>query len=534
MSTTSRVVTANLLVLATVAAVMAATVAPVRAQEAVPQANALGPDLEAGRVVYERRCLNCHGDGGRGDGPAADRLQPRPRDFTRGLYKIRSTPSGELPTDDDLFKAVSRGLFGTAMPAWEDVLTEPERRQVVQYIKTFSKRFGRQKTPPTPVAVGKPVASSSDSIAKGKQLFRDLECWKCHGEEGRADGPSSHELRDDWDQPIRPANLTRSWNFRGGSAPEDIYLRVITGLAGTPMPSFADVLDSDKAWHLVNYVRSLSPPARPALRTVVRARRITEAMPTQPDDPRWEEVEAYHFPLVGQVIREPRMFTPTVNGIWVKVAYNAQEIAVWLAWDDPTHSRPQPASGDVPEVLEDAVTVQFPVRHSEAQGLKKPYFLMGNPGDPVNLWRWSAGTERAAGTGAMGGVAGNPQGRAAEFDATAMDQMVPSPNRTMTATTLYQHGQYRIVLRRPLVTPDAEHDVQFGFGQLIPIAFFVWDGSNGEAGSRMAISHWYTLLLEPPTPRIVYVVPPLAALIAVGVEWWVVKRLRRKKKEEPS
>src|SRR5687767_7295994 len=67
-------------------------------------------DLDAGKQVYTRKCAQCHGDDGKGTGPAAERVFPRPRDFTSGVYKIRTTPSGTIPTDDDLFRSVTNGL----------------------------------------------------------------------------------------------------------------------------------------------------------------------------------------------------------------------------------------------------------------------------------------------------------------------------------------------------------------------------------------------------------------------------------------
>ena len=59
-------------------------------------------ELKAGQFIYERSCVSCHGPRGAGDGVAAPQLDPRPRDFTRGMFKFRSTPSGTMPTLDDL------------------------------------------------------------------------------------------------------------------------------------------------------------------------------------------------------------------------------------------------------------------------------------------------------------------------------------------------------------------------------------------------------------------------------------------------
>ena len=75
-----------------------------------------------------------------------------------------------------------------------------------------------------------------------------MECWKCHGEGGRADGESAPTLEDDWGFLIRPRNLTKEWHFKRGSSVVDIYTRLATGMDGSPMPSFLLDLDDDDRW----------------------------------------------------------------------------------------------------------------------------------------------------------------------------------------------------------------------------------------------------------------------------------------------
>ena len=57
---------------------------------------------QQGKATYDKWCSGCHGDTGAGDGVAANTMLPRPRDFTKAVYKIRTTASGEIPTDADL------------------------------------------------------------------------------------------------------------------------------------------------------------------------------------------------------------------------------------------------------------------------------------------------------------------------------------------------------------------------------------------------------------------------------------------------
>jgi len=108
--------------------------APKMKMESV-RATPVAADPAAGKKLYQRWCTQCHGDEGKGDGPAAEFVYPRPRDFTLALFKVRSTPSGQLPTDHDLFKVISEGLPGTSMPAWNKYLSENERwRKVLDYL----------------------------------------------------------------------------------------------------------------------------------------------------------------------------------------------------------------------------------------------------------------------------------------------------------------------------------------------------------------------------------------------------------------
>lgn len=216
-----------------------------------------GPDrrtLELGRLVYEQNCAICHGAWGDGRGMAAHMLGTQPRDLQKGIFKFRSTPSGSLPTDEDLFQTVSQGLHGTGMIG-QSFLSEGERRAVVAYLKTLSKRFESEK-PQEPVSLPKPPPQTPELIARGKELYQEAECFKCHGTEGRGDGPAAEGLKDDWGFPIQPADLTRP--LKRGSSAEAIYKTLVTGLDGTPMPSYEGALSDNEFWALSFYVASLN------------------------------------------------------------------------------------------------------------------------------------------------------------------------------------------------------------------------------------------------------------------------------------
>jgi cbb3-type cytochrome c oxidase subunit III len=209
-----------------------------------------------GKAVYDAHCVECHGGTGKGDGASAAFLVPRPRDFTTGKYKIRSTESGSMPSDDDLVASVRRGLYGTAMPGWDRILSDADIADVVHYVKAFSPQFAAQS--PKPIGIGDGLPSSPASVTRGQQVYDKLQCGKCHGSDGRGAGAVATTFEDDWRMPLRAADLTEPWTFHGGATSRDIYLRFRTGMAGTPMPSFADAASDAEMWDLANYVVSLA------------------------------------------------------------------------------------------------------------------------------------------------------------------------------------------------------------------------------------------------------------------------------------
>ncbi len=204
---------------------------------AVPQS----ADLKLGKKVYAAACQECHGAQGNGDGPKTRELGLHPRKFTLGSFKCRCTESGALPTDEDLYRVVTRGMSGTAMQPHEKTLTEPERRAVVQYIKTMTPRFASEPTPQC-IRLGNPLPATEQSISEGKEIYRLLSCWKCHGKTGRGDGPAAAGLKDDWGNPIRAYNFTVLKRFKCGTDDSDIYRTMLTGMNGSPMPSYAAAL----------------------------------------------------------------------------------------------------------------------------------------------------------------------------------------------------------------------------------------------------------------------------------------------------
>jgi mono/diheme cytochrome c family protein len=224
---------------------------------------------KAGREDYQRFCIGCHGQYGDGNGDNAPFIDPKPRDFTAATFKCRSTPTGTLPTDEDLYKSVGRGFNTTNMPSWAP-LTDQTRADLVAYIKTFSPRWKDEK-PESPLTISAEPPVTIESINHGAELFQKMECWKCHGQQGHGDGPSAATLTDSKDLPIRPYNFSTGSRFKCGETNSDLYRIFMTGLDGTPMPSFADVIKPADAWDLVHYLRTLQVSRKSKENEVLKA-----------------------------------------------------------------------------------------------------------------------------------------------------------------------------------------------------------------------------------------------------------------------
>jgi cytochrome c oxidase cbb3-type subunit I/II len=247
-----------------------------------------GADIrERGKEVYGAHCVGCHGVRGDGAGPAATFLSPLPRDFTTGVFKFRSTPSGSLPTDGDLFRTVTRGVRWTAMPTWHEV-ADKERAAVVAYVKTLSRRWSEEMGEP-PIHVPRPPRATPELLARGQRLYAQAKCAECHGDGGRGDGPSAASLQDDFERPIRPTDFTRG-QFKAGASVADVYRSLTTGLDGTPMPSFADAMTDDERWAIAYYVLAFSAWADPLtgerLRLSAETRAALDSPAVSADHPR--------------------------------------------------------------------------------------------------------------------------------------------------------------------------------------------------------------------------------------------------------
>ena len=214
--------------------------------------------LEKGEELYTRHCSTCHGVEGRGNGDGAQFMIVRPRDFTKAKYRYRSTPSGNMPLDGDLYRSLYTGLWGTTMPSWKQLPSE-HLWLLVDYVKSFRESEGdwspgkawndeskANVVPPTP----KVDPEEYDAIiARGRAVYLAMSCNSCHGAEGRGDGPGWNDTGRDNGGQIRPRHLPPlsdkdipALRYRGGAAPQDLYRTIFNGLdgVGMPVPAFAN------------------------------------------------------------------------------------------------------------------------------------------------------------------------------------------------------------------------------------------------------------------------------------------------------
>ncbi|HKQ18219.1 MAG TPA: c-type cytochrome, partial [Candidatus Eisenbacteria bacterium] len=301
---------------------------------------AQGPDVgtdaqrESGKKLYLKYCSQCHGDNGDGEGYAAPHLRPRPRNFTTGKYKIRTTPTGGLPTHQDLVNIIRRGMPYTTMPAWP-TLSDQEVSDLAYFLTTFSPEFAKPENTPKPVTIPSAPSATKESIELGKKLYEETGCIKCHGALGRGDGISAPTLMDDWGHAIRPADLSQSWTFRGGSSREDIFRAITTGLNGTPMPGFLDdALKPEQRWAIVDFIESLSGSSGPGYSNLVVAKYVQDPIDLSKGAANFASARTARFPVVGQIMEPGRSFHPPATSVDVQAIYDTESIAILVRWHD--------------------------------------------------------------------------------------------------------------------------------------------------------------------------------------------------------
>jgi mono/diheme cytochrome c family protein len=214
-------------------------------------ASGQAPDLSPGEHVFRDNCAVCHGATGDGRGMAEHHFKTPPRDLTKGRFKFRSTASGQIPTDADLVRTIVQGIPSTGMVP-QNHLSDAEVRAVVAFVKSLSPRFATGQAPRV-IAIPAAPPATPEAVARGARAYVKGECAECHGKEARGDGPSAKDLS------VKPSDLTRR-PFKSGPAARDLVRALLTGLDGTPMPSYYQVLDDDELWDLAYWLEARAAP----------------------------------------------------------------------------------------------------------------------------------------------------------------------------------------------------------------------------------------------------------------------------------
>jgi mono/diheme cytochrome c family protein len=489
---------------------------------------------ETGEQLYNEYCQPCHGTDGRGEGPLSYLVYPKPRNFTAGLYKLRSTREDQLPSDEDLFRTIRAGMMGTSMPAFS-FLSDAEIESLVGYIKIFDSGFEEEER--SPIIIPDRLPYTSALASRGKQAYTELGCIRCHGETGRGDGPSAFDLKDAWGYPIYVRDFTRG-NYLGGYQPEDLYLRFIAGMGGTPMPSYESSLSylaetkeelQEVLWGLIYYVKDLeseqarelrvTPPKDGTIKVGYTDEFVFEKASADPFDPQWSKAEEYHIPVsrIWQTINDDAGF------ISVKALYTESRIAVQLVWQD----RSQNTGGYRVQEFQDAAAVQFSLTPEPG------FHGMGSRTNPVDMWFWKAAWQmyvekqktsdialaynRRASDAATddfpdiigeelflaGRQAGNLLSRDSLFTSVeSINSVGPETITSKSADKQAIHGTgkwdgelWRVVFVRDLVVDD-ETAVRFNTTDTYWLSFAVWDGSAGDRDGLKKVSTWYRLIFD--------------------------------------
>jgi DMSO reductase family type II enzyme heme b subunit len=498
----------------------------------LPGGAAPDPVMMAGQAIYEQQCAACHGLKGDGNGPAAVWLYPKPRDFSAGLFKIKSTPAQSLPTDEDLFQSVTRGLPGSSMPSFS-YLPEQQRREVVQYVKhlaTFVDKAGKRinrfeeaaaaGTPAQSVTVPPETPNTVQELTLGRDTFKKMQCSLCHGETGAGDGPQVPTLKDASGLPVRPRDFNTGL-FRGGHTGRDLYLRINNGLTGTPMiPYGSGVLKPEERWALVHYVQSLrrtdvsvNDLLTPEDATI-HVKQVAK-LPTDPMDNSWESLDPVRVPL-NPLWPEPNQ----VYAVAVSAVTDGKQLAVLLQWRDEL---PQNTAIRVQD-FQDGAALQFSLTGRFA------FLGMGDTNNPVNLWQWKAGWQAEASGDTpevhdaynsmhvdtyfqedrhfatakdAGNVVSQPHKSPVE-DANARGfgsfKSQPIAQQNVAGKGVWHDSFWNVVFIRDLKSKDAD-DVKFGAGKPVPVAFAIWNGEQHDRNGRKMISNWYQLIFDEQNPR---------------------------------
>lgn len=493
----------------------------------------------SGAAIYRERCEVCHGSTGRGDGQAAFLLYPRPRDFTAGVFRFKSTLEGDPPTPGDVIRNVTNGIDRTAMPAFDGLLSAGEIEAVARYVLALDTEYSPQDAV-EPITVPARPLFDPTVIAEGEHIYEMLRCGKCHGDTGHGDGPSSWDLKDSNGYPLPPADFTTGV-FKAGRRPEDLYRTIRVGVAGTPMPSYEATLEGDfqvphvrpqtnKTWALVAFLESLVTDGQPAgIKSggVIPVAAIAdESMLERPFANAWSRVTPVTLSVTP--LWQRRQSTKAID---VRVVRDQRRIAFCIAWPDATVDLREGVHSAT-----DGVALMFgldsrvpPIEMGGADGRGHTV--------PVNIWHWKASRQLDANEGyrhdvalrepgipsdlymfkegdpVRGGVeqtdptfvtawrAGNIHADPTlighpilEYDAAGFGTLtaLPASQQAVSGAGRWSNGEWRVVFVRSLERGGAG-EVDLAHLERTPFALAVWQGSALDRDGTKLVSAWHFL-----------------------------------------
>ncbi len=515
------------------------------------------PFLARGQELFAKQCAICHGETGDGQGKFAYLMNPRPRNFQQGDFKLATTQN-QIPSENDLLRTISLGMPGSAMPPWghlpqSDLIAlarfvrqihidavRPKLEQIAAEgrIKkdSLSAELAKRTQPGPPLAV--PPEPPFDDLRwyRGRRIYLE-GCAACHGAEGH---PVPEAVKfDDEGYPVPPRSFVNGI-FKGGSEGHQLYARIFKGLKGTPMPGYAEAYNSDEIWDLIHYVQSLARQGaqeRAQLKqgTFVAAR-VRGPLPAGPMESSWDQARPLYVALTPLWWTEDR-----IEGLVVQAMHNGEELVIRLSWIDPTLDDRAVRHDE----FRDAVAIQFSLTSD-------PPFYMGDRGEHggVNIWYWQSDRDKNIATAyqdvdaafpdrvadmypeqnyttpsnAMG--VEWPYERVTQHDRTFItawgagnlvaDPMLHTPVETLVARgpgtlaskpaniqfvqgqAVYERGVWYVQMQRAMKLghPGSKDERAFQPGDYLPLSIAIWNGSAGDRDGKKNISIWQKLVIE--------------------------------------
>ncbi len=497
----------------------------------------------SGTQLYTSYCAPCHGEKGDANGPAARFLYPKPRNFGEAKFRLASTDNG-VPTDEDLFRVITRGMPGSAMFPFGH-LSETDRHALVATVRELIRSGVETQMVREAAQAGSPIdpadlpqlvaervkpgevlevpadlpTASAESVERGHALYR-IACVGCHGEQGKGDG--GQDQRDANGMPTKPRDFTRGI-FKGGREPERLYARIRLGMPGTPMPSSVQY-NTTQLGDLVNFCLSLSDASAQAKVEHQRKRLVVKRSASPMNGNGTEELwqEAEQVPIVVSPLWWRNYAEPELR---VAAMHDGEMLAIRFTWRDETRDD-RPVR---PQDFEDMAAVQL------FKGKTEPFLGMGDANGPLDVWLWRARwqtdadvdsvypnmavdmypfekpgngtrphaaanqppeflTAQAAGN-LTADTAGDVRGSSLQAKGFGTLTLRPRVSQDVRATGAWKDGRWTVTFRRPLKIQDGG-GIALSSGDKLSIAFALWDGSAGDRNGQKLVSIWHDLELE--------------------------------------